>query len=162
MLDWKKFIKAGRAVFTVENTMTGMRFTFKVNKHETKDLWFVSVLRGPDNTCDYLYIGAVFDTEFRRTKKSRVGENAQSYQVFKWLSDILHSDLNLPNGVKIYHEGRCGRCGRTLTVPQSIEWGFGPDCVGLVGLESTSSHIPLETAKQVRALLKLSNKLKQV
>jgi hypothetical protein len=27
--------------------------------------------------------------------------------------------------IKIYHEGKCARCGRPLTVPESIESGFG-------------------------------------
>jgi len=25
---------------------------------------------------------------------------------------------------------RCGRCGRVLTVPESVESGFGPECIG--------------------------------
>ena len=31
-----------------------------------------------------------------------------------------------------WHEGRCGRCGRKLTVPESIEAGYGPECINLV------------------------------
>jgi hypothetical protein len=27
-----------------------------------------------------------------------------------------------------HHEGKCGRCGRLLTVPSSIESGIGPEC----------------------------------
>lgn len=35
--------------------------------------------------------------------------------------------------VEIWHEGKCGRCGRQLTVPESIESGFGPECVKMIG-----------------------------
>jgi hypothetical protein len=36
---------------------------------------------------------------------------------------------NLPNFIEIWHEGRCGKCGRTLTVPDSIANGLGPECI---------------------------------
>jgi hypothetical protein len=29
----------------------------------------------------------------------------------------------------VHHENHCGRCGRTLTVPESVERGIGPDCL---------------------------------
>lgn len=32
--------------------------------------------------------------------------------------------------LQVWHEGRCGRCGRKLTVPSSIETGLGPECAG--------------------------------
>jgi predicted metal-dependent hydrolase len=31
-------------------------------------------------------------------------------------------------GFNVHHEGKCGRCGRLLTVPSSIESGIGPEC----------------------------------
>jgi hypothetical protein len=30
--------------------------------------------------------------------------------------------------MELWHEGRCGKCGRALTVPESIESGLGPVC----------------------------------
>lgn len=134
--DWKRFVKAGRAVFTVRNDQTGNRLTFKVNKCDGKDLWFVSVLSGPDNERYYGYLGCLFGDEFRRTAKSRIGEDALSCRAFRWLSGLLQSGKDLPDHVHVYHEGRCGRCGRRLTVPQSIEQGFGPECIHLVSEDS--------------------------
>jgi hypothetical protein len=130
--NWKTFIKAGDAVFTIQNESTGNRLTFRVQKHQEKDLWFVKVLCGPDNESDYVYIGCIFGHDFRRTAASRVGEDAQSYQVFRWLSAYLESEYELPECVHVYHEGRCGRYGRRLTVPGSIEQGFGPECIHYV------------------------------
>ena len=40
---------------------------------------------------------------------------------------LLHHG-NLPPALEVWHEGRCGRCGRKLTTPQSVETGFGPVC----------------------------------
>jgi hypothetical protein len=36
----------------------------------------------------------------------------------------------LPDKVHILHEGLCGKCGRPLTHPISIECGLGPTCRG--------------------------------
>ena len=34
---------------------------------------------------------------------------------------------SMPANVEINHEGRCGRCGRALTVPESVASGIGPE-----------------------------------
>jgi hypothetical protein len=130
--NWRQFVKAGDAVFTIENENTGNRVTFRVQKHAEKDLWFVKVLCGPDNENDCAYLGCIFGHEFRRTAKSRIGEDALSFQVFRWLCAYLESSHELPACVHVYHQGQCGRCGRRLTVPQSIAQGFGPECIQYV------------------------------
>ena len=38
-------------------------------------------------------------------------------------------DKELEDYIELWHEGRCGKCGRVLTVPTSISTGFGPDCL---------------------------------
>jgi hypothetical protein len=124
--DIASFVKAGKAVFTLLNEETGNRFTYRVKKHKRKSLYFVSVLTGQDNVNDYTYIGCIFGDDFRSTKRSRVTEDAQSFKVFSWFMSHIDS---LPSNVKVYHENRCGRCGRALTVPESVENGFGPECI---------------------------------
>ena len=124
-------IFAGKALFTVENRKTGNRFTFKVCVCDRdENLYFVSVLNGPDNYYNYTYLGIVRNkVDFTLTKKSRYTENCQSYKVFKWLLANLN---NLPEFIEINHEGKCLRCGRRLTVPESIKSGFGPECINKV------------------------------
>jgi len=129
LTDWTNFIKAGKAIFTLENENSGNRFTYKVKKLKDKDIWFVSVLNGPDNYHNYNYLGCIFDQTFRSTKKSRIGQDALSFKAFKWLNSMLNVKAPLPEGINIHHEGRCGRCGKRLTVPSSILSGFGPECV---------------------------------
>lgn len=129
-----QFIKAGKAIFTVRNDKTGNRYTFLVRKAENADIWFVNVLSGPDNENSYNYLGCIFNNDnFVLTKKSRFNDKCIQFRVFSWLWSALKNDL-LPECVKIFHEGRCGRCGRVLTVPESIESGFGPECISKVGL----------------------------
>jgi hypothetical protein len=127
--DYTSFIKAGKAIFTLENKNSGNRFTYKVKKLKDKDIWFVSVLNGPDNYHNYHYLGTIFGQEFRATGKSRISVDALSHKAFKWLNSMLNVNKPMPDGVYIYHEGRCGRCGKRLTVPSSILSGFGPECV---------------------------------
>ena len=129
LTDWTNFIKAGKAIFTLENENSGNRFTYKVKKLKDKDIWFVSVLNGPDNYHNYNYLGCIFGQDFRSTKKSKIGQDALSFKAFKWLNSMLNVTAPLPEGINIYHEGRCGRCGKRLTVPSSIMSGFGPECV---------------------------------
>jgi hypothetical protein len=129
--DPKTFIKAGKAFFTIKSKKTDARFTFKVTKCDEKDIWFVSVLTGSCNETDYSYMGCIFGDDFRLTKKSRFNEDCLSYKAFNWMWNMLKSG-NIPESMEFYHEGRCGRCGRKLTVPESIESGFGPECIHMV------------------------------
>ena len=127
--DAKKFVLAGKAIFTIRSKKTGTRFTYKVSKGKD-NLWFVGLLSGPDNNADYQYIGIITsDKKFIRTKRSKVGYEAPSFKAFSWFFSHLS---NFEKQADIYHEGRCGRCGRRLTVPESIESGFGPECINKV------------------------------
>lgn len=123
----REFIFAGKAIFTIQNEKTGNHFTFKVKQaKDQKPVWFVSILNGSDNYSNYAYIGTIFNTDFRWTKKSKVNRESQSFKSFSW---VLRNINTLPDFVKVHHEGQCGRCGRRLTVPESIERGIGPECL---------------------------------
>lgn len=134
--NWAQFILAGKAIFTILNTKTEKRFTFKVKAKKNDDgskIWFVSVLTGSDNNTDYAYLGMINGSGFKSTRASKITENALSFKAFNWLyNKIYTAGKYLPEGVHIYHEGRCGRCGRRLTVPESIQSGFGPECINLI------------------------------
>jgi hypothetical protein len=129
-MNTSQFILAGNAYFTVKNLNTGNRFSYRVSSPKSKaPVHFVSVLTGPDNTNDYIFIGTIFNgSSFRHSKKSRITSDAQSVKVFSWFFDKFQSGT-LPEFVTVYPEGRCGRCGRRLTVPESILTGIGPECV---------------------------------
>jgi hypothetical protein len=127
----KQFILAGNATFTVKNADTGNRFTFKVQTKKNAP-HFVRVLTGPNNDdwTNYTFLGTIFDSkDYRHGKRSRISTDAQSAKVFAWFWTSLLTD-KLPDCIEVHHEGRCGRCGRKLTVPESIQSGFGPDCLG--------------------------------
>lgn len=121
--DALNFILAGNSTVTFLNPETGNRFTYKVKKAKDSDLYFVSVLTSPDV---YSYIGYI-TKEFRYGKKSKISNSAQSIKVFNYVFKKLKSN-NLSEKVEIWHNGKCGKCGRKLTVPSSIDTGIGPEC----------------------------------
>ena len=122
-----KFMFAGNSTFTVVNTKTENRFTFKVKKSKDKDsnIFFVSVLTGTDT---YTYLGTVIEGVYRHGKKSAVSSQAQSVKVFDYVLNKLKLG-KLQDFVEVWHEGTCGKCGRALTVPSSILNGLGPECI---------------------------------
>ena len=98
---------------------------------------FVSLLNGQDNESSYMYLGYIRTSQagpvyFHGHRKSKIGEDAPSAKAFEWMWRRIVVDL-LPSSLDIWHEGRCGRCARLLTVPESIASGFGPECIGKVG-----------------------------
>lgn len=122
------FVTAGKARFTVSNTETGNRFTYRVRTNRTGEVLFVSLLCGPDNESHYSYLGFIRGGVYiHGGRKAQVGPDALGAKAFAW---FWRNMTRLPESVEVHHEGRCGRCGRALTVPESIETGLGPYCAG--------------------------------
>lgn len=122
--DVLKFMFGGNSSFTVINTDTNNRFTYKMKRAKNSDLFFVSVLTSPDH---YSYLGVCTKGTYSHGKKSKISENSQSVQVFKFILNKLKLN-KLSDVVEVWHMGLCGKCNRPLTVPQSIQLGLGPDC----------------------------------
>ena len=128
----KEFIFAGNATFTLESENTGNRFTYKMQKSDDlDDLYFIKLLVGQDNQSDYRYIGCYYRDSgyFHPSKKYQEIDRVlwpPSMRAIKFFFEKLD---DLPPKLHVYHEGRCGRCGRPLTTPESIKRGFGPECV---------------------------------
>lgn len=120
-----KFMFSGKSVVTFLNTKTKNRFTYKIKQAKDSNLFFVSVLTGPDQ---YTYIGTCVEGKFKHGKKSTITEGAQSVKVFTYMLKNLISDT-VEDFLEVWHEGFCGKCGKRLTVPSSILNGLGPDCI---------------------------------
>jgi hypothetical protein len=133
----KDFVTAGRATFTVE-CPDGDHYTYRVslvpgNDRYPADAYFVSTLTGPDNESSYTYMGKLDPATglCATTAKSRQFEDQYRFRLLHrvlarvWAADHAAYEQH---GFRTHHEGKCGRCGRTLTVPASIESGIGPEC----------------------------------
>lgn len=132
----EKFLLAGRALFTVSNPQ-GEHFTFKVKGAESEwpvgsgrvsKSYFVSV-KAPGGIYPFRYIGMLLKTgDIKCTNKSSYTPGDQMYKVAVWACKSVIAQKMIPDGYHIEHAGRCGKCGRTLTDPESIQRGIGPEC----------------------------------
>ena len=147
----RTFMFAGNSTFTLVSKTTGRRFTYRVKsgtkdrnfqwstENQNRNIFFVSVLTDGDNTGDYTYLGELIRQEpsgysfkWRHGRKSTVSPEAKSAKGFAWFVNQLESHRDTSDQLEFWHEGKCGRCGRKLTVPESIESGMGPECAGKV------------------------------
>jgi hypothetical protein len=126
--DILRFILAGNAYFTLRSAKTGTRYTFRVSKKKDGDVHFVSTMYGSDNTADYAYLGVIKNGQFTLTAKSRFTNDSPQAKAFGWAFDHIMGADRIPDVLEFWHEGRCGRCARLLTVPESIANGIGPEC----------------------------------
>jgi hypothetical protein len=142
--DIRRFVQGGNAVFTIENRLTGNRFTYKVTQKKNGDIYWVSLLNGPDNTSDYRFFGTIFPPSgverfthppsFKHSTKGQITESAPSARAWKWFFErLFHPTQEFPIEFEFHHAGRCARCARQLTVPDSIRTGFGPECAEKMG-----------------------------
>jgi hypothetical protein len=138
------FMLAGKSRFTLTSKVSGTSFTFKVDAPKNREtgevdrsILFVKVLTGPNNSWDgdWDFIGFIRpQTGIHPTlvggKKGK--PRSPSFIAMDWTLHMLqHGEI--PEALEIRHEGKCGRCGRTLTRPDSIDSGFGPECSSKVG-----------------------------
>lgn len=122
----KNYALAGHATITIKNPATGNRFTYRVDQKDGEKFWFVELLAGPDNETSYMYLGVIRAAgKFELTRKSRAGWDAPSVLAFGWLTHHWEDGR-----IEVWHDGTCGRCGRKLTVPESVASGIGPTCAG--------------------------------
>lgn len=130
-----RYIAGGRGRMTLVSVKTGARFTYKFGRcqDDPNSPVFVRVLNGPDNTANYAYLGCLREDgqgfKYSHGRHAKIGVGATSARAIEWLVRHLRSGVVLDD-VEVWHEGRCGRCGRALTVPESIASGIGPVCAG--------------------------------
>jgi hypothetical protein len=144
---FRAFLLAGHALFTIVSKRTGARKTFKVEQakgEEKKGLFFVKLLVGPSNTQDYKFLGSLYVKTARDAaadfashpalgwKLNKQNWGVESSAAVEWIVKHLNTvqDTDLLDHAEIWHEGRCGKCGRVLTDPTSISSGLGPVCAG--------------------------------
>ncbi len=122
----RDFLFAGNAKFTLVSKKSGSRFTYRIKASDDGSIFFIQVMTGSDNESSFSYAGIVNNnslTTFLQTKKSKINVNAPSIKAFSWYIKHIGHPL-----VEFYHAGKCGKCGRSLTVPESIKIGLGPVC----------------------------------
>jgi len=145
MTPSKDFLTAGCAIFTVEPSNhfnevmrqlgrdSSDHYTYRIESNDSRSLYFLQMLTGPDNTNDYTYVGLLNLNQgsIHMTKASQLPINSTPVQIAQRVLQRIfagQSEEIEKTGWKVHHAGRCGRCGRTLTTPDSCETGIGPEC----------------------------------
>jgi hypothetical protein len=129
-----QFIFGGNSTFTVVSKATNNRFTFKVKKGKDETSpFFVSYLFGNDNDSSYKFMGTIFVEGKNKYKyfhsRKKINKYSQVNKTFEWVYNVLRTQNKQKfEMIEFWHEGKCGQCGKKLTVPSSIESGFGPVC----------------------------------
>lgn len=135
--DVLAYCLAGKATVTLVSLKTGTRFTYRISAAPDNLAYFVGLLSGPDNTADYQYLGriairpagSIFYAGRKVPKPGDISPQAPSARAFDYAWRAV-AQGSLPAMLQVWHEGRCGRCARKLTVPESVARGFGPECAG--------------------------------
>lgn len=142
----REFMFAGNATFTLVSVRTGTRFTYKlVRKKDDAATLYLKVLSAPDL---YRFTGVVSKGGPNRDPrtdelffywhshaKGQMRSDAPSVQAFAWFIDHVQKVEFIHPQLEFWHEGKCGKCGRALTVPASIATGLGPDCAAMMGVK---------------------------
>jgi hypothetical protein len=137
----REFMTAGNATLTIRSKLTSTRFTFKLVKSpddgRSTQVIFVKLLNGSDNEESFRFMGTLFPNQasfyvYRHSVKSSISPTAASVRALSYFMRAITLAKELPKDLEVWHEGRCGRCGRKLTVPESIKTGLGPECEGRV------------------------------
>ena len=131
-----KFLLAGKALFTVTNSK-GDHYTYKVRKKESvyqgkPSVGFFVSVKAQGGVYPYRYVGMLNETvgTIKCTAKSEFLPGTKEYDVAAWACQAVLKSKNIPTEYHIENAGKCGRCGRTPTHPESLKSGLGPECEG--------------------------------
>lgn len=145
-----RFITGGNAYVTIRSRKTSTRYTYRVSvapgaveRGQDPLPYFIALLNGDNNEDSYTFFGTMFvdaETkfiqEYRHGRRTRISDKAPAVRAIHWVlgnlrrgGTTLENPSNFLHQLEVWHDGRCGRCGRKLTVPESVASGFGPECI---------------------------------
>ncbi len=123
----REFLLAGRAYFVAENNK-GEQFSYKVHRREfnLSEGFYVRVacqsggrgLLGAHGSrgLSYQYVGTLnADTgALKVVGRSNFIQGTPEFDVAKWALEMVFNERDIPEGYRINHIGKCGKCGRSL------------------------------------------------
>lgn len=127
--DVKRFVLAGKAFVTLKSGKTGKQFTYKIVK-SNKDPNVYSIRLREFEKFAYRYIGSYY----RDTNKLKFAKQYHLIPIevcppyVRAIKFLFERIDNIPEQLMVFHNGRCGRCGRPLTNEESMKTGFGAEC----------------------------------
>lgn len=132
---YQDFILAGNCEFTLRSLKTGNEEMFVVKRAKFERMYWVNnrsreflgkILMAPTDEDIW-----VFDQKL----KDITVFQAKQIEIFNWFWGRLLAGVDLLDKMQIINPyNRCAHCHRTLTHPESIPIGIGPDCFKKLGL----------------------------
>lgn len=127
----KDFIFAGNSAFTLTSKKTNVHYTYRIKQaNNNNTTYFINF---NDNNKDTYagYVRKLNNTyKFFKGNAGALDELDEPIIALMWT--IRHADDNdINNKIMIQHIGKCCKCGRPLTDPESIKLGVGPICAKL-------------------------------
>jgi len=131
--------KSIAGTFTVAGKTKHVTIRFKESEWAVKEVGLpegamvVEYLRGPDNESDFTAFGFAIPSpgnghEVRIWRKFNTTGMKDVIWSAQYLARLDRERLLDAGYQYALRSGRCSRCGRTLTVPASINRGLGPEC----------------------------------
>lgn len=126
------FVGLPDGTYTVEMAQGHRTYQVKTQKPDAKfapGQRIVSVLSGSDNETDYVGLGFV-STDHRGVHRLRAWKkyHASGRETQEGVLMLLEN----PRAALV--AGKCARCRRTLTTPESLARGLGEECAGKMGV----------------------------
>lgn len=130
----ENFLTAGKAEFSVSvpeewaaQRGTKSHYTFLIKK--TNNVYFVRTKRGSE----FLYHGLYNPDEgtVLLTRRSQFQHGDWETKIIRGVVRAIHQNREndiLDAGWDVMHVGKCGKCRRKLTDPESLARGIGPEC----------------------------------
>lgn len=131
--------KVFNGFYTIKSGKTGEHRTFKIHTQDDKATFapgkrVVSLLTGTENDNPEHYTGFAFidDGGIHVWEKKRTEKNLEIYADMLWTLSLDGANSKWADkGYTMMMSGRCIRCNRLLTTPDSIMSGIGPICASL-------------------------------
>ena len=121
----RDYTLAGNATLTLASAASGREFTFRVRPWDRGGHVVKLVVDGGTE-----YVGLVDARGFRLTGASGFTSESLAVKAFSFFWRAVTSGReDIPPGLTVHHEGRCGACGRTLKISDSVDLGMGSTCL---------------------------------
>lgn len=121
--------------YTIQSRTTGEHRTFLIRTQASDaefapGLRLLALLTGPNNEEDYKAFAFVEDDGIHVWNSMRGEGLWEKYAEMIWSLALDAGFSPWAKNYSIMEEGRCLRCNRLLTTPESVSSGIGPVCAG--------------------------------
>ena len=122
----RDYTLAGNATMTLASAASGREFTFRVRPWDRGGHVVKLIVDGSRPE----YVGLIDGRGFRLTGASGFTSESLAVKAFSfyWRS-VTSGREDIPSGLTVHHEGKCGACGRALKISDSVDLGMGSTCL---------------------------------